>query len=289
VKGQGVYVGDTLAIFNGASAWWGEGDEKIYVDGESFPSHFGTGTEDYYGYAWCRPEFFEAPFHAQPSGAGNFTPGLSVNSRYRSLDAIPFTTSIQFDMEMWHWRQTIVNFAPAAFWYARPGASWNVAPDPETAALPVALVQSDVVEVFRVSNALEGEDFSKLEMTGGTLEIQEIPHHRWSSDRQLWWRDARVSDRLVLTFQVAQAGRYEVQANLTKANDYAVVRVSVNDGPARQFDRYHEVVDHDLLNLGTVEMPQGVNRLSVEIVGANEKAIKRHMFGLDYLLLNPRP
>ena len=31
VQGQGVYVGDTLTLFNGADAWWGEGDEKIFV------------------------------------------------------------------------------------------------------------------------------------------------------------------------------------------------------------------------------------------------------------------
>ena len=45
-------VGDTLALHNGAAAWWGEGDEKIFVDGETFPSHFGTGSEDYYGYSF---------------------------------------------------------------------------------------------------------------------------------------------------------------------------------------------------------------------------------------------
>ncbi|HID22384.1 MAG TPA: DUF2961 domain-containing protein, partial [Planctomycetaceae bacterium] len=28
VKGTGVYVGDTLSVFNGTNAWWGEGDEK---------------------------------------------------------------------------------------------------------------------------------------------------------------------------------------------------------------------------------------------------------------------
>ncbi|MFA7174788.1 MAG: DUF2961 domain-containing protein [Kiritimatiellia bacterium] len=61
----------------------------MYVDGEAFPSHFGTGTEDYYGYAWSRLEYFEAPFHAQPSGAGNNKPGMSVNSRYRLLGDIP--------------------------------------------------------------------------------------------------------------------------------------------------------------------------------------------------------
>ena len=47
-----------LHLINYHRGWWGEGDEKIYVDGEDFPSHFGTGTEDYYGYAWCRPEEF---------------------------------------------------------------------------------------------------------------------------------------------------------------------------------------------------------------------------------------
>ncbi len=289
VEGKGVYVGDTLAIFNGAAAWWGEGDEKIYVDDESFPSHFGTGTEDYYGYAWCRPEFFQAPFHAQPSGAGNFRPGFSVNSRYRSLDAIPFTSSLKFDMELWHWHQTVVNFAPTAFWYARPGATWNVKPDPETAALPVALVRSDVVEVFRAPNALEGESLKKLQMTGGILEIQDLPEHRWSNDSQVWWRDAKVGDRLELEFEVSTSGNYEVVANLTKANDYGIVAVSVNDGPARRFDRYHEVVAHDPLVLGTFQLSAGANRLQVEIVGSNDKAIRRHMFGLDYLQLKPRP
>lgn len=46
LNGRGVYVGDTLTIMNPVERWWGEGDEKIWVDGEDFPSIFGTGTED---------------------------------------------------------------------------------------------------------------------------------------------------------------------------------------------------------------------------------------------------
>jgi Protein of unknown function (DUF2961). len=96
LKGKGVYVGDCLTLFNTVYAWWGEGDEKIYVDGETFPSHFGTGTEDYYGYAWCRPEEFTGhPFIAQPDGSGNFNPGYTNNIRFRSLDAIPFQEIIE--------------------------------------------------------------------------------------------------------------------------------------------------------------------------------------------------
>ena len=118
LEGKGVYVGDALTVYNRVDAWWGEGDEKVYVDGEEFPSHFGTGTEDYYGYAWCRPErISNHPYIAQPSGDGNFHPGYTVNIRYRGLDAIPFNTSLRCDMEVWHWVKSELDFSPVTFWY----------------------------------------------------------------------------------------------------------------------------------------------------------------------------
>jgi len=147
IQGQGVYVGDTLTLFNRIDKWWGEGDEKIYVDGEKFPSHFGTGTEDYYGYAWGLPNFIEAPFHTQPNGDGNLAGGFVVNSRYRVLDAIPFKQSLKFDMELWHWRDTRIDYAPTCFWYARPGASSNVKPAPVEAKRPVTKTLENVDDV----------------------------------------------------------------------------------------------------------------------------------------------
>lgn len=123
LAGEGRYVGDCLTLYNTVNGWWGEGDEKIYVDGEAFPSHFGTGTEDYYGYAWCRPEVFTGhPFIAMPAGDGNLGVGYTVNSRCRMLDAIPFTRSLRFDMELWHWQEARMNYAPATMWYMRPAA-----------------------------------------------------------------------------------------------------------------------------------------------------------------------
>jgi len=120
LKGRGLYVGDAVVVFNTADAWWGEGDEKIYVDGETFPSSFGTGTEDYFGYAWCRPEPFDHPLIAQPAGYGNFHPGMTVNMRYRILDAIPFTESLRVDLEMWHWVKTTIDFSATAYYYLTP-------------------------------------------------------------------------------------------------------------------------------------------------------------------------
>ena len=63
IKGKGVYAGDQITLFNNTYEWWGEGDEKIFVDGEAFPSSFGTGSEDYYGYSFGRQEPFSHPFH----------------------------------------------------------------------------------------------------------------------------------------------------------------------------------------------------------------------------------
>ncbi|MHC4402435.1 MAG: glycoside hydrolase family 172 protein [Planctomycetota bacterium] len=287
IEGQGKIVGDTLTVYNGISAWWGEGDEKIFIDGEEFPSHVGTGTEDYYGYAWCRPEKFQSPFHAQPCGDGNLAGGFSVNSRYRILDALPFTKSIKLDMELWHWRNTRMNFAPTTFWYARPGAASNVKPDPKTAALPVPKKRGDVVEVLHVPGAIEGETLKVVEKTGGTTEIQDASTFRWSGDRQLWWRDGKPGDRLVLEVPVDKAGQYRVTANLTKAVDYGVVKMTLNGQAAGEaLDRHAAAVSHDAIDLGRLQLKQGPNRLEVEIVGANEKAVKRYMFGLDYLKLD---
>ncbi len=140
VQGQGVMVGDTLSLLNGNADWWGEGDEKIYIDGEEFPSHVGTGTEDYYGYAYCTPEFFEDPFHAQPRADGPRNFGRVTNTRSRSLDAVPFRKSLRFDMELWHRTKTQMAYATTTYWYARPGATCNIAPAPELAAKKIAPV-----------------------------------------------------------------------------------------------------------------------------------------------------
>jgi hypothetical protein len=122
IEGQGLYAGDVFGFRNPNDKWWGEGDEKIYVDGESFPSFFGTGTEDYYGYAWSTGEVFFRPFHAQTRAGGPGFSGTFSMNRFRTLDAIPFEKSLRFDMELWHWGQTSVTWSALVYYYARPGA-----------------------------------------------------------------------------------------------------------------------------------------------------------------------
>jgi hypothetical protein len=122
IEGQGQLVGAVLNVENPPdAAWWGEGDEKIYVDGETFPSLFGTGTEDYFGYAWSTPERFEHAYHAQTATAGAGFGGLYSMNRFHILDPIPFSRALRFDLEIWHWQETSISVDATIYWYARPG------------------------------------------------------------------------------------------------------------------------------------------------------------------------
>ncbi len=53
-EGMGHYVGTYLAYAALEGCWWGEGEIKFYLDGDrDLPTICGTGTEDYFGGAWC--------------------------------------------------------------------------------------------------------------------------------------------------------------------------------------------------------------------------------------------
>jgi hypothetical protein len=49
VKGRGQYVGTYMAWGVHHNGWWGEGEVKFFMDGDTdFPTYCGTGTEDYF-------------------------------------------------------------------------------------------------------------------------------------------------------------------------------------------------------------------------------------------------
>lgn len=121
-RGEGWYVGTRLNITNPAALWWGEGDEKVFVDGEATPSFFGTGTEDYFGYAWCSNERFTTPWFGQPRATPTMNWGRSALYRWHVGDAIPFTKSLHFKLEVLHWINTVSSVKleedAIAYWYA---------------------------------------------------------------------------------------------------------------------------------------------------------------------------
>ncbi len=131
IEGRGVYAGDVLTVHSFSKGWWGEGDEKIYIDNDSFPSHLGTGLEDYYGYAWGMAHQFSSPFISLPlrdaRGKADWR-GYTTVSRMRILDGIPFEQKLNFNIEAWLHDST-VSYSVAVFWYGFPSARSNIQVD----------------------------------------------------------------------------------------------------------------------------------------------------------------
>ena len=291
-RGKGRLVGLTYSIDNPSRQWWGEGDEKITHDGATFPDWFGTGTEDFFGYAWSSPiPFGHALFNQTRSGVpDNY--GRSSLNRFLMLDSIPFERGLQFDMEMWHWDDVNVNLVTVAYWYgaplardAAPLAPANGAMNEQT--LPVAPMPP--YRLPRVAGALEGETLPLISVSGGQTEVQNL--RNLSGEQQLWWHDGRVGDILQLSFAAPAAGRYRVEMRRVKAPDYGIVQVQINDQNAgAPLDGWAPRIETaPAEDLGVFDLKAGKNNLTVRIVGSNPAAEARQMFGLDYLKLEPAP
>lgn len=283
IKGEGVLVGDVLTLFNTNYEWWGEGDEKIYIDGEDFPSHFGTGTEDYYGYAWCRPEIFNEPFIAQPDGSGNFLPGYTVNLRYRSLDALPFTSEIVFDMELWHAGSTWIDYAPATFFYIKPGGDILINPDIEGVQQKVALKREDIISPWIEDGTIEGENLIEISREIGNFGFPWNDQYGWSSDQLLLWRDISPGNELHLGFKSSESGFRNITAILTTGSNYGIFEISFNDSEPLSYNSHNpEGIGLSEFPVGTHYINQGMNDIVIRMV-ATGPGQNRGSFGLDII------
>jgi hypothetical protein len=132
-KGKGHFVGMVLSVRTRSPAWFGEGDEKVYIDGEKYASIWGTGTEDYFLSAWglktTGTPYFGTPYFDQWGIVGGHTSAY----RWHVNDPIVFTKSIRVTIEHYGWMSPDENpeykshswnereddYSSVAFWYQR--------------------------------------------------------------------------------------------------------------------------------------------------------------------------
>ncbi len=128
--GRGHYLGCTMAIQAGASGWGIlEGDEQIYVNGESTPSILGTGTEDYFnGGFYFSGGTVSLPFHGVPTLDNSFVT-LSAY-RLQVPDPVVFRDGCIVDMEHGGQNEANGTYQSTAYYY-RDDASGETMPEPE--------------------------------------------------------------------------------------------------------------------------------------------------------------
>lgn len=125
VKGKGHYVGTFMAWQQNSTGWWGEGEFKAFIDGDSkFPTICGTGTEDYFGGAWGFMGNFTAPYMGYPYGSIDGKPGNRHSLyRFHIQDPIRFTKDLRVTMQAIGWRSEgrylplQDDISSVAYWY----------------------------------------------------------------------------------------------------------------------------------------------------------------------------
>lgn len=145
----------------------------------------------------------------------------------------------------------------------------------------------------RVPQAIEAEGMKIVGKTAGSAKSQSMTNFskdRWSGSDHLWWTGAKPGAKLQLELPVTKVGSYEIEFVLTKAKDYGIVQLSL-DGKnlGSPIDLYNapDVITTGVLSFETGQLKPGPHRLGLEIIGANPKAVKSFMVGLDYVRLKP--
>lgn len=150
-EGFGHYVGCHLDIHNlrltRENNWYGEGDDMIFIDGDTWPPRLhGTGTEDYFDTAWAPTQSETAPYHGiilpgQKNWAGKIT-----LYRYHIEDPIMFRRSIRVTIEHGHNNRRSDDYSSTAYWYqSEPHKELPPLPEPQK-RLPLPEVNPQNIE-----------------------------------------------------------------------------------------------------------------------------------------------
>jgi hypothetical protein len=306
VEGKGRYVGMTEHIWK-FGGWWGEGDEKLFIDGEKYPSTVGTGSEDYIGYAWAaNPPFIT--FDSALAACSRLKPDAQEDTsvcRFHVCDDVPFAKSFQGFIEVMpngDCRPCV--YDTCVYWYAEDGAKnpYPVAPLPERRHPRPSREQRDVVPLTMQvpklhPDAIEGEHLTVLNIGSGRHWVQNMSGYRdgvWSGDAQLIWTQGKQGETIEIEFSVPKAGQYKLIAVFTKAGDYGIFEIAVDGKPlGKPIDLYDpKVTTTGEISLGIVPLEKGPHVWKATAIGHNEKSrdthAGNHIFGLDYLRLAER-
>jgi hypothetical protein len=293
IKGAGRMVGAAAYVYNPSQVptswgnWWGEGDEKIFADNESFPSFFGTGSEDYYNYSWSSPKIFSHAFCGQPRNDGPNNRGYVSNFKWHIADDIPFKSNFEFNMELRHHGVvTGFSYGSIVYYYTLPGAETGFKRIEKTEIRDLPYFNWSPVAYLGCA----GFNFTQAEKLvvkneNATVEKGKI----WAEEFILSWIPKQATEKLVFRIPSSE-NREKARIGLTLAHypGGGIISFVINGKPIK-FDnkpninlemKNRTVLDNHFSEL--VDLKKGDNELVVEMPGAN--GFNKVLFDFMWLL-----
>jgi hypothetical protein len=290
-RGKGHYVGTVLSVRTRSPSWFGEGDEKIYINGEKRASIWGTGTEDYFLSAWglktTSTPYFGTPYFDQWGIVGGHTSAY----RWHIHDPIVFSESIKVTMEHWGWISPDENpegkshswnerqddYSSVAFWYQTGTPTFAArAPHAKDRALP----NMDLVFPARphVGDARHGDG-----------EVQAQDNLGFHPSGQLFYRPEQAEGAwLEIPFVVQRKEPRRLLIRGTRANDYGRYQAYLNGVKIGQpIDLYYDGLSDWEWHLLDFWPDPGRYRLRLECLGKNP-ASTGYYLGVESVRLRER-
>lgn len=250
-SGAGRLVGAVLAVDCPRAEWWGEGDHKIWIDGERYPSIFGTGSADFFGNV--------APLKPHKGALAGVTAIAphGKNSCYRFLvaDSIPFQSGLRFTLENWQVnRAQDVSYATVAYWYGQREEKIEDKP----------LKQADLkVPGLRIPSAVEVE---------GKLEVAGKPDESWGSPLKEVDAGSELSggagatittaSPVIATIRAAKAGEYKLRLRTVPGRSFENIDVADAAGKPIGSVKWAFTTDYTF-DVGVVTLAAGDNKLKI--------------------------
>ena len=318
--GKGHYVGTVFSVRTRSPYWFGEGDEMVTIDGETIPSVWGTGTEDYFLCAWglerVLTPYFGVPFFDQWGIVGGHTSAY----RWHINDPFLFNESIkvQFETFGWiapdesehkramSWNPREDDYASVAFWYQTGVPTFSVrAPHAQDRKLPN--IERSVVVVaegdYGQKQLSETTELPRLEYDGRKIKKsneREVVTFHELFDHPLLFVPMQFQDSncLEIKFEVYEKEPLRLLINVAKGPNLGVYEVSL-DGVklGDQMDFYAPKIEQfeyhfldfwpdpgtytlKLTNVGKAHLSSG-SALMIESVRLRERRPRVKQMGLD--------
>jgi hypothetical protein len=290
-KGKGHYVGTVMAVRTRSPMWFGEGDEKIYIDGETIASIWGTGTEDYFLSAWGLKKtsgpYAGVPYFDQWGIVGGHTSAY----RWHLNDPIVFNTGIKVSFEHFGWISPDENprhqtnswnereddYSSVAFWYQTGEPTFaERAPDGKERRLP-----SLERETVYARNFTESKNHGQGEVVRQDLEFYEGP--------QLLFKPDKMADGwLEIPIEVKVKEPLRLVLNMTKSYDFGKYQAYLNGVKLGEpMDLYSPtIVTQEFQPLDFWPTP-GKYTLRLECVGQNQQSQGNYL-GIESVRLRER-
>jgi hypothetical protein len=278
-EGEGHFVGLNMSMqsYDGGLGYL-EGDEMVYVDGEQWPSMYGTGTEDYFisGWYFNRGEF-AAPYHGLILKDDSL--GRIAAYRFQIQDAVPFKKSIRFTIEHGHANTEAADYSSTAYWYQK---------EPHRKFDPLLPPGMRIPLRVAVPNkAIEAESLKPNEASASTVvEDMSSAGADWSDGKQLKIITRKEGESCSFNLPGLEPW-YDVSVYFTKGPTYGDVTIYSGSQKVGELKGYSNVSEPGgKLLIQNVKLQDKSVQLRFVVTGKNWKSTGFEI-GLDAFVLEP--